>query len=119
VWATTTPTDVDNANGVVIDSNYIYTKNPLYFSTTTYTWPASGIAIGAETWPVRQHYRTAEHSWCFAKTVRRLNGQVVPKPSFNVTIKNNLLVGTNGIGNFRGGTVRLQRPTSSDLVTTY
>ncbi len=31
--------------------------------------------------------------------------QAVPQPTFNVTIKNNLLVGTNGISNFYGGTV--------------
>jgi hypothetical protein len=36
---------VDNANGVVIDSNYIYTKNPFYYRTTTYTWPAIVIKI--------------------------------------------------------------------------
>jgi hypothetical protein len=45
-------TDVDNANGVVIDSNYIYSKNTSYYRTTTYTWPATGILVGAETWPV-------------------------------------------------------------------
>jgi hypothetical protein len=38
-----------------------------------------------------------------------LNGQKTPQPSFNVTIKNNLVVGTNGIGNLWGGTVRLHQ----------
>jgi hypothetical protein len=45
----------------------------------------------------------------FALTVS-LDGQAVPKPSYNITIKNNLLVGTNGIANFRTGTVRRLHP---------
>jgi hypothetical protein len=53
--------DMDNANGVVVDSNFIYSKNTSYYRTTTYTWPAIGIAVGAESWPVQ-----LRHSACAA-----------------------------------------------------
>jgi hypothetical protein len=98
-------TDVDNADGVVIDSNYIYSKNPFYYRTTTYTWPATGILVGAETWMVR--LCGCVHIFQMsADGVAGLQIQANPQPSFNVTIKNNLLVGTNGISNFYVGTVR-------------
>jgi len=40
---------MDNARDVVVDSNYVFSTDPNYYRGST---PATGILVGAETWPV-------------------------------------------------------------------
>ena len=40
---------MDNARDVVVDSNYVFSTDPNYYRGSS---PATGILVGAETWPV-------------------------------------------------------------------
>lgn len=45
--------DMDNARDVVVDSNYVFSTDPAYYRSGN---PATGILVGAETWPVSSTY---------------------------------------------------------------
>jgi len=68
---------MDNAQNILVDSNYVYSSNSKYYRNGR---PATGILVGAEAWPApNQPLVTTQ----------------------NVTIQNNLLVGTNGLANYQ------------------
>ncbi|ELR22810.1 uncharacterized protein ACA1_150000 [Acanthamoeba castellanii str. Neff] len=81
---------IDNARDVLVDSNWVYSSNSFYYRRGK---PATGVLVGAEEWPV------------------------VPRPTSNVTIQNNLLINTDGIAQYQEGTTYLSNAMNQNTVS--
>lgn len=92
---------MDNAHDILVDGNYLYSKNTSYYRSG---YPATGILVGAETWPVCPLI-SQSHVINYADSPVPL--QQYPQPTYNVTLQNNLLVRTGGISSFQENNVNL------------